>query len=142
MPITPLFRNAMTAVCRLSLGCIDFPGLGMLRVSCIRGISRNEIGETKIQPVESLESFFLRGQVSSFQCNLEKIFLCKEGAKFVHRVILYWRLITCFFITREPLPTMFSMLHPLDEITPLVCKSGSKCIFRHSFTQLFFGIWG
>uniref|UniRef100_A0A8C0L536 Anaphase-promoting complex subunit 1 n=1 Tax=Canis lupus dingo TaxID=286419 RepID=A0A8C0L536_CANLU len=26
---------------------------------------------------------------------------------------------------REPLPTMFSMLHPLDEITPLVCKSGS-----------------
>uniref|UniRef100_A0A8C3M1E7 Anaphase-promoting complex subunit 1 n=1 Tax=Chrysolophus pictus TaxID=9089 RepID=A0A8C3M1E7_CHRPC len=25
---------------------------------------------------------------------------------------------------REPLPTMFSMLHPLDEITPLVCKSG------------------
>ncbi|ELK26073.1 Anaphase-promoting complex subunit 1 [Myotis davidii] len=26
---------------------------------------------------------------------------------------------------REPLPTLFSMLHPLDEITPLVCKSGS-----------------
>lgn len=26
---------------------------------------------------------------------------------------------------REPLPTMFSMLHPLDEITPLVCKSGA-----------------
>lgn len=26
--------------------------------------------------------------------------------------------------TREPLPTMFSMLHPLDEITPMVCKSG------------------
>ncbi|XP_019371655.1 PREDICTED: anaphase-promoting complex subunit 1 isoform X1 [Gavialis gangeticus] len=25
---------------------------------------------------------------------------------------------------REPLPTMFSMLHPLDEITPLICKSG------------------
>ncbi|XP_010212840.1 PREDICTED: anaphase-promoting complex subunit 1-like [Tinamus guttatus] len=25
---------------------------------------------------------------------------------------------------REPLPTMFSMLHPLDEVTPLVCKSG------------------
>uniref|UniRef100_A0A8D2Q5M5 Anaphase-promoting complex subunit 1 n=1 Tax=Varanus komodoensis TaxID=61221 RepID=A0A8D2Q5M5_VARKO len=25
---------------------------------------------------------------------------------------------------REPLPTMFSMLHPLDEITPMVCKSG------------------
>ncbi|XP_056423181.1 anaphase-promoting complex subunit 1 [Hyla sarda] len=25
---------------------------------------------------------------------------------------------------REPLPTMFSMLHPLDEITPLVCRSG------------------
>ncbi|XP_069625312.1 anaphase-promoting complex subunit 1 isoform X3 [Ranitomeya imitator] len=25
---------------------------------------------------------------------------------------------------REPLPTMFSMLHPLDEITPIVCKSG------------------
>ncbi|XP_059501188.1 anaphase-promoting complex subunit 1 isoform X1 [Stegostoma tigrinum] len=24
---------------------------------------------------------------------------------------------------REPLPTMFSMLHPLDEIAPLVCKS-------------------
>ncbi|MEJ1278730.1 anaphase promoting complex subunit 1 [Cricetulus griseus] len=28
-------------------------------------------------------------------------------------------------LPREPLPTMFSMLHPLDEITPLVCKSGS-----------------
>ncbi|CAN0504049.1 unnamed protein product [Rangifer tarandus platyrhynchus] len=26
---------------------------------------------------------------------------------------------------REPLPTLFSMLHPLDEITPLVCKSAS-----------------
>ncbi|XP_073401268.1 anaphase-promoting complex subunit 1-like isoform X2 [Dendrobates tinctorius] len=26
--------------------------------------------------------------------------------------------------SREPLPTMFSMLHPLDEITPIVCKSG------------------
>ncbi|XP_023412805.2 anaphase-promoting complex subunit 1 isoform X4 [Loxodonta africana] len=26
---------------------------------------------------------------------------------------------------RKPLPTLFSMLHPLDEITPLVCKSGS-----------------
>ncbi|KAL7987272.1 hypothetical protein Chor_006191 [Crotalus horridus] len=25
----------------------------------------------------------------------------------------------------EPLPTMFSMLHPLDEITPMVCKSGA-----------------
>nr|XP_060610458.1 anaphase-promoting complex subunit 1 isoform X2 [Anolis sagrei ordinatus] len=25
---------------------------------------------------------------------------------------------------REPLPTMFSMLHPLNEITPMVCKSG------------------
>uniref|UniRef100_A0A4W3J5N0 Anaphase promoting complex subunit 1 n=1 Tax=Callorhinchus milii TaxID=7868 RepID=A0A4W3J5N0_CALMI len=25
---------------------------------------------------------------------------------------------------REPLPTMFSMLHPLDEIAPLVCRSG------------------
>ncbi|KAK2092846.1 Anaphase-promoting complex subunit 1 [Saguinus oedipus] len=28
--------------------------------------------------------------------------------------------------SQEPLPTMFSMLHPLDEITPLVCKSGSN----------------
>ncbi|XP_015271620.1 PREDICTED: anaphase-promoting complex subunit 1 [Gekko japonicus] len=27
--------------------------------------------------------------------------------------------------TREPLPTMFSMLHALDEITPMVCKSGA-----------------
>uniref|UniRef100_UPI00109F0F2A anaphase-promoting complex subunit 1-like n=1 Tax=Podarcis muralis TaxID=64176 RepID=UPI00109F0F2A len=26
---------------------------------------------------------------------------------------------------REPLPTMFSMLHPLDEITPMVCKSAA-----------------
>ncbi|XP_025210775.1 anaphase-promoting complex subunit 1 [Theropithecus gelada] len=34
---------------------------------------------------------------------------------------------------REPLPTMFSMLHPLDEITPLVCKSGS--IFGSSRVQ-------
>uniref|UniRef100_A0A8B9J9C8 Anaphase-promoting complex subunit 1 n=1 Tax=Astyanax mexicanus TaxID=7994 RepID=A0A8B9J9C8_ASTMX len=25
--------------------------------------------------------------------------------------------------TREPLPTLFSMLHPLDEIAPVVCKS-------------------
>nr|XP_020664001.1 anaphase-promoting complex subunit 1 [Pogona vitticeps] len=25
--------------------------------------------------------------------------------------------------TREPLPTMFSMLHPLDEITPMICKA-------------------
>uniref|UniRef100_A0A2K5BY70 Anaphase-promoting complex subunit 1 n=1 Tax=Aotus nancymaae TaxID=37293 RepID=A0A2K5BY70_AOTNA len=33
---------------------------------------------------------------------------------------------------REPLPTMFSMLHPLDEITPLVCKSGSNSWdYRH-----------
>lgn len=29
-------------------------------------------------------------------------------------------------LCREPLPTMFSMLHPLDEITPLVCKSGGE----------------
>uniref|UniRef100_A0A8D2MP82 Anaphase-promoting complex subunit 1 n=1 Tax=Zonotrichia albicollis TaxID=44394 RepID=A0A8D2MP82_ZONAL len=28
------------------------------------------------------------------------------------------------FPALEPLPTMFSMLHPLDEIAPLVCKSG------------------
>ncbi|PIO35329.1 hypothetical protein AB205_0200760, partial [Aquarana catesbeiana] len=34
---------------------------------------------------------------------------------------------------REPLPTMFSMLHPLDEITPLVCKSGG--IFASSRVQ-------
>ncbi|XP_043916095.1 anaphase-promoting complex subunit 1 [Protopterus annectens] len=27
---------------------------------------------------------------------------------------------------REPLPTIFSMLHPLDEIAPLVCKSSSS----------------
>ncbi|KAJ7341215.1 hypothetical protein JRQ81_005067 [Phrynocephalus forsythii] len=26
---------------------------------------------------------------------------------------------------REPLPTMFSMLHPLDEITPMVCKAAA-----------------
>ena len=36
--------------------------------------------------------------------------------------------------TREPLPTLFSMLHPLDEITPLICKSASKCVFINSFT--------
>ncbi|KAM4693876.1 anaphase-promoting complex subunit 1 [Discoglossus pictus] len=34
---------------------------------------------------------------------------------------------------REPLPTMFSMLHPLDEITPLVCRSGG--IFGNSRVQ-------
>ncbi|KAM4771923.1 anaphase-promoting complex subunit 1 [Rhinophrynus dorsalis] len=34
---------------------------------------------------------------------------------------------------REPLPTMFSMLHPLDEITPLVCRSGG--IFGSSRVQ-------
>ncbi|XP_059838868.1 anaphase-promoting complex subunit 1 [Hypanus sabinus] len=27
---------------------------------------------------------------------------------------------------REPLPTMFSMLHPLDEIAPVVCKPGGS----------------
>uniref|UniRef100_A0A8D3C2N3 Anaphase promoting complex subunit 1 n=1 Tax=Scophthalmus maximus TaxID=52904 RepID=A0A8D3C2N3_SCOMX len=26
------------------------------------------------------------------------------------------------FVSREPLPTLFSMLHPLDEIAPVVCK--------------------
>lgn len=61
MPITSLFSNAMTAVCRWSLGCIDFPGVGMLRVSCIKGISKDEIGKTEKQSVESLESFVLRG---------------------------------------------------------------------------------
>ncbi|KAG8444074.1 hypothetical protein GDO86_009313 [Hymenochirus boettgeri] len=34
---------------------------------------------------------------------------------------------------REPLPTIFSMLHPLDEITPLVCRSGG--IFGSSRVQ-------
>ncbi|NXX64497.1 APC1 protein, partial [Spizella passerina] len=34
---------------------------------------------------------------------------------------------------REPLPTMFSMLHPLDEIAPLVCKSGG--VFGSSRVQ-------
>ncbi|XP_063299741.1 anaphase-promoting complex subunit 1 isoform X2 [Pelobates fuscus] len=34
---------------------------------------------------------------------------------------------------REALPTMFSMLHPLDEITPLVCRSGG--IFGSSRVQ-------
>ncbi|XP_075719012.1 anaphase-promoting complex subunit 1 [Rhinoderma darwinii] len=34
---------------------------------------------------------------------------------------------------REPLPTMFSMLHPLDEITPLVCRSGG--IFGNTRVQ-------
>ncbi|RLW07223.1 hypothetical protein DV515_00004274 [Chloebia gouldiae] len=34
---------------------------------------------------------------------------------------------------REPLPTMFSMLHPLDEITPLVWKSGG--VFGSSRVQ-------
>uniref|UniRef100_A0A2K5BY74 Anaphase-promoting complex subunit 1 n=1 Tax=Aotus nancymaae TaxID=37293 RepID=A0A2K5BY74_AOTNA len=33
---------------------------------------------------------------------------------------------------REPLPTMFSMLHPLDEITPLVCKSGKNVVLKFS----------
>uniref|UniRef100_A0A7M4EZL1 Anaphase-promoting complex subunit 1 n=1 Tax=Crocodylus porosus TaxID=8502 RepID=A0A7M4EZL1_CROPO len=36
---------------------------------------------------------------------------------------------------REPLPTMFSMLHPLDEITPLICKSGGRlCHVNNSIT--------
>ncbi|XP_063774168.1 anaphase-promoting complex subunit 1 isoform X1 [Pseudophryne corroboree] len=35
--------------------------------------------------------------------------------------------------SREPLPTIFSMLHPLDEITPLVCRSGG--IFGSSRVQ-------
>uniref|UniRef100_A0A8C8G0I9 Anaphase-promoting complex subunit 1 n=1 Tax=Oncorhynchus tshawytscha TaxID=74940 RepID=A0A8C8G0I9_ONCTS len=28
----------------------------------------------------------------------------------------------CFSVFREPLPTVFSMLHPLDEIAPVVCR--------------------
>lgn len=47
----------------------------------------------------------------------------------VYTVILLVIGCVCVFVAREPLPTMFSMLHPLDEITPLVCKSGSKCTF-------------
>lgn len=30
------------------------------------------------------------------------------------------------FLHREPLPTIFSMLHPLDEIAPIVCKPGGN----------------
>uniref|UniRef100_A0A8C5XAC6 Anaphase-promoting complex subunit 1 n=1 Tax=Malurus cyaneus samueli TaxID=2593467 RepID=A0A8C5XAC6_9PASS len=39
---------------------------------------------------------------------------------FVHK----WTTFVHIYIPQEPLPTMFSMLHPLDEITPLVWKSG------------------
>lgn len=36
------------------------------------------------------------------------------------------RFLLVWLFPREPLPTMFSMLHPLDEITPLVWKSGGR----------------
>ena len=51
-------------------------------------------------------------------------------------------LIICLLITREPLPTMFSMQHPLDEITPLVCKSGSKYFLYILFHSSFFAFGG
>lgn len=38
-----------------------------------------------------------------------------------------WQLSELFlFLYREPLPTIFSMLHPLDEIAPIVCKPGGN----------------
>lgn len=45
-------------------------------------------------------------------------------------ILGYWVL---FFSYREPLPTVFSMLHPLDEIAPVVCKpAGAKHTHSHS----------
>lgn len=37
---------------------------------------------------------------------------------------------------REPLPTIFSMLHPLDEIISLICKFGrTECCFKFLWTK-------
>ena len=39
------------------------------------------------------------------------------------------------FLYREPLPTVFSMLHPLDEIAPVVCKpTGMTHTHTHTHT--------
>lgn len=37
------------------------------------------------------------------------------------------------FLYREPLPTVFSMLHPLDEIAPVVCKPAGM---RHMLSSV------
>lgn len=43
------------------------------------------------------------------------------------QIVGVWRLSELFlFLYREPLPTIFSMLHPLDEIAPIVCKPGGN----------------
>lgn len=43
------------------------------------------------------------------------------------QIIDAWRLSELvLFLYREPLPTIFSMLHPLDEIAPVVCKPGGN----------------
>uniref|UniRef100_A0A8D2NR13 Anaphase-promoting complex subunit 1 n=1 Tax=Zosterops lateralis melanops TaxID=1220523 RepID=A0A8D2NR13_ZOSLA len=47
-------------------------------------------------------------------------FQVSSALLFVHN----WSIFVHIYIPQEPLPTMFSMLHPLDEITPLVWKSG------------------
>lgn len=66
--------------------------------------------------------------------------LCPQGYAKHHNVCMWlmqlhthvqiigvWRLSELFlFLYREPLPTIFSMLHPLDEIAPIVCKPGGN----------------
>uniref|UniRef100_A0A452U4G1 Anaphase-promoting complex subunit 1 n=1 Tax=Ursus maritimus TaxID=29073 RepID=A0A452U4G1_URSMA len=72
---------------------------------------------------------FIISQDKSEKAYIEKCICILQSSKVqnlhMNGFILCWRLTDYLFITREPLPTMFSMLHPLDEITPLVCKSGS-----------------
>lgn len=50
------------------------------------------------------------------------------------QTIRIWQLTELFLVLeREPLPTIFSMLHPLDEIAPVVCKpGGNACILSLS----------
>lgn len=52
------------------------------------------------------------------------------------QIIGVWRLSVFLFFSREPLPTIFSMLHPLDEIAPIVCKPGGKTCANTFFCSL------
>lgn len=132
----------MTAACRYSLACVEFP----LHVCvCMRGaISRNGVEGTvknsmsQVQRVAFWDGRFL---VVSVICR-RYFFVRRVENLCTNGIILCWWYTIYLFVSREPLPTMFSMLHPLDEITPLVCKSGSKCIFINSFTWAVFWVWG
>lgn len=133
----------MTAACRYSLGCVEFP----LHVCvCMRGaISRNGVEGTvknsmsQVQRVAFWDGRFL---VVSVICR-RYFFVRRVENLCTNEIILCWWYTIYLFVSREPLPTMFSMLHPLDEITPLVCKSGSKCIYKFFHMSCFLSLgWG